>query len=165
MNNKLIPSVPVLLILALFLFLGCTSGTSTNLNTGQQTKNVGLSFDETYLSVNDTKLNTNEVTLGDIVKLNFIGLTGFNEVDGKIYPGMSMDVTDSNGGSILSLPNMTSDYSLNGTNPNTIFEKISLSLTTGLPMEVGQTYQVKIAMWDTKAASSYLESTVNITMK
>jgi len=74
-------------------------------------------------------------------------------------------VTDLDGNSVLSKGNMFGDVTSDGIDPATIEKSISVTLTTGDPMESGKTYHVKVTMWDAKSAMSYLESTVDLKMK
>jgi hypothetical protein len=146
--NKRIVLVSLFLFLAFSLLFGCAIGTSTDLSTGQKTDNKGLSFEETYLTVDGVKLSNNEVQMGKVLKVNFDGITGFNLDSNKLVrPGMSMQVVSVQGEEILFAENLLSNYTQNGLSP-LFAASLNSTLTIGNPMKIGESYEVSIRIWD-----------------
>ncbi len=141
-------------VLALTL-IGCEADFSKGINkdykTGISVTNDGLSFDEYYLSVNGERLENNEVKLGEKVYLNFTGVDGFEEVNGAVFPGAAMQVTDRDGNQVLQEVDLFADYNTKGVDVADA-ENLSVSLIVGDPMVAGETYNWKVKFWDKKEA-------------
>lgn len=160
MRGKFILS-SLFMFLAVFLLFGCTMGTTQDLSTGQKTNYKGLSFEETFLSVDGIRLTNNEVNMGEVLKINFGGIEGFKvDSNNLVYPGMSMKVTSTQGEEILFGENLLENYTQNGLNP--LFSKsLSSNLTIGNPMKVGESYKINIQIWD-ELGESQIDSELTI---
>ena len=153
-------------VLALVLFsllFGCnvSVGTETDLSTGLKVDHQGLSFDDSYLTIDDVKVSSNKVDLGKKIKLVFNGLKGFKEIDGVVFMDASMKVTSPSGEVVLDQNNLFAAYQTNGADPDLVAKGFSLTLTVGEPMVSGETYLWESKVWDAKGNGT-VSATVNI---
>ncbi len=161
MNFNLI--LGVFALIAFLVLFGCNVavGSETDLSTGLNVSNSGLSFDDSYLTVDGVKITSNKVDFGKSVKLVFTGLDGFKKVDGNIFLDASMKVTSPSGELIVDQTNMFSAYQTTGVNPSIIAKGLSLTFTTGAPMVSGETYLWEAKVWDLKS-DGMVNATVSI---
>lgn len=144
-------------IFTLILILGLTGcqydfskGVKKDFGTGITVNNDGLSYGDYYLSVNDVKLDNSEVNYGDKVYLVFSGVEGFSEVEGKVFPGAAMQVTDRDGKIVLQEKDLFAAYDQEGVDPVSASD-LSVSLLVGDPMIAGESYDWKVKFWDKKS--------------
>jgi len=133
---------------AAFIFVigGLNSSSSVNLNTGQTTTGIGLDYDDAYLMVDGKKNATGDVNIGSKVQLFLEGISGFEEIDGNIFPAMAIDVVDSSGVSIMSAENALSKYETTGM--DSANNELFANITVGDPMLSGESYIIKIKVTD-----------------
>jgi len=141
----------VIILLMAFIFNACnfSVGTFKDLSTGLKLSNNGLSYTEGYLSMDNAKLSSNEFPLNKVVYLFFDGVEGFTEAEGKVYPGASLVITDEMDNKILEVADLFEQYAESGLSIEDS-KSISLSITTGNPMEAGKKYLWKSKIWDKK---------------
>lgn len=151
----------ILFALTALLLNSCEFKYNMNGLTGLETKASGLSYEDCYLSVNDQRLNNNEVPLGETVICVFSGVNGFVQEDNMCYVGASMIVSDENGNELLNESDLFAQYEDEGLSPQDA-GVLSLSLSTGNPMEAGKTYNWKMRIWDKRGKG---EITANVAVK
>lgn len=143
----------VLVTVLAFSLVGCemdySKGINKDFKTGISVSNDGLTFEEYYLSVDGERLDNNKVQVGDKVYLNFAGVDGFAEVDGAVFPGVSMLVTDRDGNQVIQESDLFAEYNAKGVDPADA-KDLSVSLMIGEPMIAGETYNWKVKFWDKK---------------
>lgn len=137
----------ILFVLTALLLNSCEFKYNMNGLTGLETKANGLSFEDCYLSVNDQRLNDNEVPLGETAICVFTGVDGFVQEDNMCYVGASMIVSDENGNELLNESDLFAHYEDEGLSPLDA-SVLSLSLSTGSPMIAGSTYNWTMRIWD-----------------
>jgi hypothetical protein len=136
-----------ILLAIIFIALACNVGVKTDLITGLKTSYDGLSFEEVYLSTDDTRLTNNEFNLGKTIHMNFNGVQGFSLKDGKVNLGASIVVLDANGKKIIDYPDLFESYSTNGATPEET-SSLDLSITLKEQYTAGSKYQWKAKIWD-----------------
>jgi hypothetical protein len=151
--------------IALFLaggLMACSfsAGTKTDLKTGLQYSYYGLSLEEVYfVGPENTPLTSNDVAYGSVVALVAQGIGNFQVENNRVFPGLSLSVTGEDGSLILNEPDLLTESE--GFSP----EDASImrgSLTIGEPMEAGNTYKMKVIIWDKKKPQNKIESEVPI---
>ena len=145
----------VVVLLSFFSLSGCqmdfSKGVKKDFKTGITVTNDGLSYEDYYLAVGDQRLGTSEVSMGDKVYLNFTGVDGFTEENGKVFPGAAMVVTDRDGKEVLHEDDLFSAYSKDGVDKADA-KVMSVSVVVGDPMISGESYNWKVRFWDKKHA-------------
>ena len=136
-------------IALVFFFTSCEVGVNKDLMTGLKVSNKNLSYEEAYIVADGQRSNNSEYSLGAELVLHIDGVTGFTEENGVVFLGASMSVVDQNNVEVLHYPDLFSSYDESGVSPLDA-KMISLTLTTGSPMENGNKYTWKSRVWDKK---------------
>ena len=151
---KVFKNIAIAVIASLILF-SCSVGVKKDLMTGLNVKYDGFTVEGSYL-VKDNK-QTSEVTVkpGQDVSMVFTGITGFKAVDGKVFPGASIFVTDTKGKTILEIADLFSQYDSTGVDPKMVQEALSIKFTApSVGIEKGEIYDWKSKVWDKKGKST-----------
>jgi len=143
--------------------------TQIDLNKGIKTTYKGLSFMKSYLAVDKIIISTNQVPVGKEVDIGFSGLDGFKEIDGNIFIGASMKVTNSSGEVIVDKGNMLKSYETTGIvldvfRSESVAQTFTFTFTQEPTSKIGNIYIVEIKIWDLKS-DAVLNSTVDIVIK
>jgi hypothetical protein len=150
-------------LIAIFLISGCNVGVKKDLISGLKVANNGLALEDAYLSVNGQKTSASEFSLKTEVDFIATGVKGFIEKDSMAYIGASMTIIDKNNKEIMSYPDLFASYDSTGVNPADA-EQVTVMLTVGNPMVVGETYLWKTRIWD-KNGKGEITSEMKITVK
>ena len=119
-----------------------------------------VSINEVYLfSKNSGEVITdNKVKADDKVYLIFEGVKGFNEINGKIFPGLSMKATGSDGTEIFSNNDLFSDFTGSGLSADDFKTQVLASLTFSSG-SVKNPVRCNLVLWDKKGDSKINVST------
>ena len=162
MHSKII----AVLCIALF-YCSCSGGFSKgikkDLSTGLTATYNGFALEDIYLSSNDSRLSSNQVTLGDKVSIMASGVNNFTEKEGKVFPGCTIVLTDTAGKELLNLPDAFADMVAGTTKDQAT--TLRAQLNTGDPMVAGATYHLKARFFDKNNAASEIVANADITMK
>lgn len=146
------------LITLFFLTTACQMGVNSDLITGLTYQYNGLGVEEVVLSTDGKRLQSNDFELQSQVYMNFLGVNGFTQEAGKVFPGLSVKVTDQAGNSVLDAADLFTQYDATGLDAQSASE-LSSNLTIGAPMEAGNSYNWAVKIWDKKG-----EGTINANM-
>lgn len=140
----------------------CTfsAGTNTDLSTGLSYSYHGFAVEKVVLvDAENTVKSDNDVTLNSKVAIAVEGLTNYSLKDEKAFPGLMLLVTDKQGNPVIDEADLfagTEGYSaedaafLRGT------------VTIGDPMKSGETYHVKVRVWDKNKTDNELTAEVDL---
>jgi hypothetical protein len=147
---------PILILCTLILvaLFGCTfnSDTKKDPNTNLSVAHKGLSYGTYVLSVNKEPLQKAAIKLGEKVSLQFFDVTGFKVEGGRVYPGMSLTVTNDQGEEVSSNTDLLAYTSREGLTPIDA-QTLSATFALAAPQIVaGKKYILHIRIWDKKAA-------------
>lgn len=149
------------LFLLLFVFYSCNNANKELIITHTE---KGLKFNKVLLIQWKDTLNDNLVTLDSIVEMQFVGVKGFKEENGKLYVGASMIVSDSIGTILFRNDDIFIDYDTIGFEPKLVEDRIGIFLVTGEPMVKGGIYNWKTKIWD-KKSDKEINAEVDIKIK
>jgi hypothetical protein len=159
-----------LFCLTLILFLtACSSGSFSkgvkkDLNTGLTSNYNGFAVENIYLTDDKgNRLSSNKVTLGNALLVVASGVENFKLADGRAYPGCTIILTDKNKKELLNLQDAFAELK-DGLPPEQATE-LKATLTTGAPMQAGETYQLYVHFYDKKNTTSAITSTVELVVK
>lgn len=159
-----------LFCLTLILFLtACSSGSFSkgvkkDLNTGLTSNYNGFAVENIYLTDDKgNRLSSNKVTLGNALLIVASGVENFKLADGRAYPGCTIILTDKNKKELLNLQDAFAELK-DGLPPEQATE-LKATLTTGAPMQAGETYQLYVHFYDKKNTTSAITSTVELVVK
>lgn len=115
---------------------------------------TNVSFKEIYLFSDDSKkvITDNKVKLNEKIYLLFEGLSGFKEVDGKVYPGLSIKASDEIGELLINYEDLFAEYNETGVSTADFMSQISASLVFS-SLEVKNPIHCTVEVWDKKSES------------
>lgn len=134
------------LILVFLALASCQFNKSVNkdLVTGLATRGDGLSADEVYLTDGEARLARNTFSYGELFYVYFEDLDGFETVDGKTKPGMSITVKDTDGSVVIQKEDVYEDDE--GTDQEPLL--LQANLTVADPIHSNKKYILEISIWD-----------------
>lgn len=110
----------------------------------------GLTYTDTNCVMGENPLTSSEVPLDTVIEIQFIGVAGFETVDGKWFVGAMMEVYDTSGNILFRHDDLFLDFDTIGFDPVDVRRMIGINLETGKPMTAGLSYLWKIKIWDKK---------------
>jgi hypothetical protein len=138
-------------------------GTKKDLSTGLSYSYNGFSVGEVVLvDADNMPKSNNEVQLNSQVALVVQGLTNYELKDNKAFPGLMLMVTDKDGVAVIN------EADLFAGNEGYAPEDAAVlrgSITVGTPMKTGETYHVKMRVWDKNKVENELSSEVDLEVK
>ncbi|MFN9865378.1 MAG: hypothetical protein ACK55U_18430, partial [Bacteroidota bacterium] len=90
------------------------------------------------------------------------GIANYQAKDDKVFPGLSLSVTDSQGNAVIN------EADLFSTSEGYSAEDASVlraTVTVGSPMQSGQTYHCKVRVFDKQKAESEIVSELDFTVQ
>lgn len=127
--------------------VGFSKGVKADLSTGAKTSYSGFAVENVYVvDAEDNQLADNEVPLDSKFSIVYEGIENYILKDGKAFPGLSIDVTDEAGNSILNEADLFSSYT-EGFEPETA-AVLRGTVIVGNPMQAGNTYLCKVRVFD-----------------
>lgn len=145
---------------ALLAFAGCNlksegvnfsfaKGTKKDFATGLTTSYDGLAVEDAYLlDGEDQRLSSNEVAVGTKISIYFTGVENFVKEGERVFPGMSISVTNAAGEEVLGAEDLFADQQ-EGFTPEEA-SVLRSALTIGDPMAAGADYQMTVVVFDKK---------------
>jgi hypothetical protein len=136
-----------LALLLIYFLSRCSVGVNKDLLTGLTYSYKGLSLEDAYLAIDNTKLKTNEIEYGERVNIILSGVKGYELDNGKVKIGCKIVVSDSEGNAVISADDAFA-ASYEGGLALEDAEVLSTALTVGKPLEIGKEYTWKSLFWD-----------------
>lgn len=144
------------LILSLILFQRCEFEASTS-GFGKKepipkssVMKKGLDSDPAVMTVNGEPSAVNSFEYGSMVEFSFNNVTGLREVNGRVYPGTSLEVKDGNDSTWYQVDDLFAD--LNGTDLKPL--QIHANFKVQLPYLNEEQYTVELKIWDRNSSKS-----------
>lgn len=122
-------AITIFLISVLLVY--CSSGFKTDLGTGLKTTFKGLGVEDSYLTMDGVKHNSNDIPLGKKVAVVLDNVTGLQMKDGWYTIAYETRVTDTDGNPVLYFSDTLVEPEVS---------VLRSSLTVGDPMAAGKTY-------------------------
>lgn len=123
-----------------------SAGTNKDLSTGLSYSYHGFAVEKVLLVDSENTIKTdNEVVMGSKVAIAVEGLTNYELKDDKAFPGLMLVVTDKAGNAVINQADLFSEsegYSAKDAG------YLRGSVIVGEPMKTGETYHVKMRVWD-----------------
>lgn len=111
-----------------------------------------LSYKEIYLFSNDSKrvINDSKIKVHENVYLLFEGLSGFKEVNGFVFAGLSIKASDEIGEQLVNYEDLFAENSEKGFSVSDIYTQVSSKLVFS-SFEIKNPIHCKIVIWDKKS--------------
>jgi hypothetical protein len=152
-----------LLLLAIFFLSACNVGVKKDLLSGLKVSNNGLAYEEAFLQVDETRLNSNEFPSGKMVYLFATGVSGFVLKDSLVNLGGSVVITDENGNKVSDYPDLFEAYTTTGVSSEDA-STINFYVPMNEMFSAGKKYLWKTRIWDKNGEGS-IEAEVEFTVK
>jgi hypothetical protein len=151
-----------LLVMSFLLWCSCefSAGKKKDFQTGLSVSNDGFTLEESYLvGPDNTRKADNKVPMNSTVAIVVEGVQNFALKDGKAYPGLMLTVTDAAGNPVLDEPDLLANY--DGFAPSDA-AVLRGTVTVGSPMRSGETYHVRMRVWDKNKFENEIVAEVDI---
>jgi len=141
-------------IIALLLLANLLISGACNFSTGSKKDfRTGLSFSYNGFIVQDVllidpankRMTDNRVQLNTRIAIAAIGINNYGLKDGKVFPGMMLLVTDKKGTPVLNAADL---FAGDQGYPPANATELRGDITIARPMVAGETYHVKMRVWD-----------------
>ena len=150
------------LIMGALVWCSCefSAGRKKDFQTGLSVSNDGFSVEEGYLvGPDNTRKADNKVPLNSTIAIVLEGIDNYELKDGKAFPGLMLTVTDGAGNAVLDEQDLLADY--DGFPPSDA-AVLRGTVTVGNPMRSGETYHVKMRVWDKNKFENEIVAEVDI---
>lgn len=138
----------LLLATASSVLAGCnfSAGAKKDFGTGLSYSYNGFGLQNVRLiDQANNAMTSNKVQLNSQVAITALGVSHYGLKEGKAYPGMKLLVTDAAGKPVIDVADLFADNQ--GYPPESATE-LRGTITVANPMVSGQTYHVKMHIWD-----------------
>ncbi len=158
-------SYATLLVAFTLLLSSCnfSVGTQKDLLTGLSYSYNGFAVEQVVLvGPDNVPMGSNEVEMDSEVAIVIQGLENYALKDNKAFPGLMLVLTDKAGSPVVE----EADLFAGGEGyPATDASALRGSVTVGDPMESGETYHLKMHVWDKIKPENVLTAEVDIVVK
>jgi len=140
-----------------------SAGTKKDLITGLSYTYNGFGVDQVALvGPDNAPLRNNEVQLSTQIAIVVEGLTNYALKDDKAFPGLMLNVTNKEGIAVISEADLFANSEGYAASDASILRG---TITVGTPMNAGETYHVKMRVWDKIKPENELTAEVDIDVK
>ena len=147
----------VLLLLANLLISGAcnfSKGAKKDLRTGLSFSYNGFIVQNVLLiDPANKRMTDNKVQLNSQIAIVALGINNYGLKDGKVFPGMMLLVTDKKGTPVLKADDL---FAGDQGHPPASATELRGDITIARPMVAGETYHVKVHIWDKVKADNEL---------
>ena len=164
-SNPMRTTYSTLLAACTFVLCACnfSVGTKKDFGTGLSYKYNGFAVDEVLLvGPDNTAMSSNEVALNSKVGIVVQGLTNYQLKEDKAYPGIQLSVTDKAGTAVIDEADLFANSEGYSTDDASVLRG---TVTVGDPMKAGETYHMKMRVWDKTKPENELTAEVDIVVK
>jgi hypothetical protein len=149
----------IVLVLAIAL-TACSKGVKKDFGTGLSVNYNGFSIEEAILiDENSQAKSDNDVNLNSNVAIVVQGIQNYVLKDDKAFPGLALSVTDNQGNAVIDEADLFADTDGYPADQASVLRG---TVTVGNPMQAGQTYHVKMRIWDKNKAESEIVAEVDL---
>ncbi|MDJ1499449.1 hypothetical protein [Xanthocytophaga agilis] len=164
-NLKTTLTTTLLVLLCCLIFVGCnySKGAKKDLLTGLSFNYNGFIVqDMALVDPENNRMTDNKVKLNTEIAIVALGINNYGLRDGKAFPGMSLLVTDTKGTTVLKADDL---FSGDQGHPPADATELRGKITIAQPMAAGQTYHVKLRIWDKVKADNELNAETDLVVQ
>ncbi len=141
----------ILIVLIASCSVGGGVSFKKNAANGFTTNGINLACENANIFIADEEFNENILTYGELVAFKFEDVSGFTSKGGKVFPGMKLSVTNSEGEEVIKYDDF---YAESGGFPDQSGLILTADLVLGQPIYSGDKYKVSILIWDKNGAGT-----------
>ena len=140
-----------------------SAGTKKDFGTGLSYSYNGFTVDQVLLAGPDNvAMSDNQVVLNSEIAIVAQGLANYQLKDEKAFPGLTLSVTDKDGNEVLGAKDLFSETEGYSADDASVLRG---TVTVGDPMKTGETYHVKMRIWDKNKTDNELTVDVDLVVK
>jgi hypothetical protein len=140
-----------------------STGTNKDFATGLSYSYNGFAVEEVLLvGPDNTAMSDNKISLNTQIAIVVQGLSNYELKDEKAFPGLMLVLTDSKGAPVINETDLFADSQ--GYSPADA-AVLRGSVTVGEPMKSGDTYHLKMRVWDKNKPENELTAEVDLVVK
>lgn len=150
-------SIPLIVILSCVLFPGCnySKGTKKDFRTGLSFSYNGFIVQDVLLiDPANKRMTDNKVQINTRIAIVALGVNNYQLKDNKVFPGMMLLVTDKKGTPVLKADDL---FAGDQGHPPANATELRGDITIATPMIAGETYHVKMHVWDKVKADNEID--------
>jgi hypothetical protein len=147
------------------IFAGCnfSKGAKKDLSTGLSFNYNGFTVKDVLLvNAANQRMPDNKVPLNSQIAIVAVGVNNYGLKDGKAFPGMMLLVTDKNGTPVLTAADL---FEGDQGHPPASATELRGDISIGKPMVAGQTYHVKVRIWDKVKADNEVNAEADLVVQ
>lgn len=145
--------VPLFLMVLLLTSCNFSKGVKADLMTGLTYSYNGFAVDKAIVVNNGNTVNGKKHPQNSQLTVVLQGVRNYTEVDGKVYPGCSLEVIDEAGNIVLKNDDLFKGVEATKEDASTL----SASVTLGSPMAAGNSYKMKAKVYDKKNTENVID--------
>ena len=164
-NLKTTLVIPFIVLLSCLIFAGCnySKGAKKDLLTGLSFSYNGFVVrDVLLIDPANKRMTDNKVQINSRIAIVALGLNNYGLKDGKVFPGMMLLVTDKKGTPILNAADL---FAGDQGHPPAEATELRGDITIAKPMIAGQTYHVKVRIWDKVKTDNELNAETDVVVQ
>ncbi len=154
-------------ILLITTVLACnfSKGVKKDLLTGMSVAYNGFAIDDAFLTAGEdrVRMKSNKLPLGEEMAVVVTGVTNYSVQEGRVYPGCTIILTDTEGTQLLHLDDAFAQYT-DGL-PRDQGEVLTATITTGAPMMTGEKYRINVRFYDKMRPESEIIAQADLVME
>jgi hypothetical protein len=114
-----------------------------------------ISFSEIYIfsKERDAVVTDNKIKFNENIYIIFEGCSGLKEIEGQVFPGLGIMISDQDGKKVLDYQDLFADSNDSGFGASNVKTRISSHITIP-PMELKNPLHCNLTVWDKKSDSS-----------
>lgn len=155
----------ITLVLSSIIFAGCnfSKGAKKDLRTGLSFNYNGFMVQDVLLiDPANQRMTDNKVKLNTQILIVALGVNNYGIKDGKVFPGMMLLVTDKNGTPVINAADL---FEGDQGHPPASAAELRTAITVAQPMVSGETYHVKVHIWDKVKTDNVLNEEVDLVVQ
>lgn len=153
----------LLFAVSIIMLASCSTGAKKDFSSGLSISYDGFSVGEAYLVGPDNKaISSNVVAMNSEVAIVVQGIENYALKDGKAFPGLALSVTDPKGKAVIDELDLFANSE--GYSPADA-AILRGTVTVGSPMKAGETYHVKMRIWDKNKAENTIDASLDIAVQ
>jgi len=135
-------------VLMLIVLSACNQSVNKDLTTGAYSRGKGLACDDVYIQINGEQKQQNTFDLNSKIKIVFDDVSGFEKIDGKVFPGLSMKILANETENIADFTDLLADLK-NGTDLHPLVLNANFN-TAPEYFDTTKKYKLFVKIWDKK---------------
>jgi len=152
-KKKMKKLMTFILLMAVLVSCNFSKGIKTDFKTGLSYSYNGFAVDKATVVNDGNPVDGKKHPVNSKLSIVLQGVKNYTEVDGKVYPGCSLKVTDEVGNVVLDKEDLFEGAEATKKDASTL----SITVTLGSPFAAGNNYKLKAQVYDKKKTENVID--------